>query len=96
MILDIELEAKKYIEYIKTKKCTSCYTDPVDADHLKAIGMGNNRKKASINDFTCIPLCRTCHVERHQIGNFQFERKNGVNLWKDAFNYLMEYLTNER
>ena len=92
-ILDTDKEAKKYIRFIKTKKCTSCYTEPVDADHLNTVGMGGNRKRNTERAFTCIPLCRKCHTERHQIGNFQFETKNGVNLWKDAFNYLMEYLT---
>tara|TARA_Y100001973_G_C5143882_1_gene304361 strand:- start:297 stop:584 length:288 start_codon:yes stop_codon:yes gene_type:complete len=95
-MLDIDKHSKKYIKFIKTKKCTSCYAEPVDADHLKTVGMGNDRKKPRIEDFTCIPLCRNCHIERHQIGNYQFEHKNGVNLWKDAFNYLMEYLTDEQ
>ena len=91
-ILDIEKHAKKYIEFIKTKKCSSCFYYPVDPDHLTCVGMGNNRKKARLEDFTCIPLCRNCHIERHKIGTDSFEKKHNVNLWYDAFNYLMEYL----
>ena len=44
-ILDTDKEAKKYIRFIKTKKCTSCYTEPVDADHLNTVGMGGIGKE---------------------------------------------------
>ena len=91
-ILDIET-SKEYIKYIKTLNCLACGSFPVDADHLKAIGMGGNRKRSNVRDFTCIPLCRSCHTERHQLGNYQFEHKHSVNLWRDAFNYFVKYLT---
>tara|TARA_R110000824_G_scaffold7471_1_gene33362 strand:- start:262 stop:546 length:285 start_codon:yes stop_codon:yes gene_type:complete len=93
MILNVDKHAKKYIEFIKTKVCTVCYDFPVDPDHLITVGMGNKREKPRLEDFTCIPLCRKCHIERHQIGNIAFELKHGVNLWKDAYHYLMEFLT---
>lgn len=93
MILDVEKHAKKYIEFIRTKSCSACYDAPVDADHLNAVGMGNDRKKARIEDFSCIPLCRKCHSYRHHVGNLQFEMEHKVELWKDANGYLMEYLT---
>ena len=92
-ILDIDKQAKKYIEFIRTKVCTACFNSPVDPDHLTTVGMGNNRKRARLEDFTCVPLCRKCHTERGQMGNIAFEDKHSVNLWYDAFNYLMEFLT---
>lgn len=96
-VLNIDDHAKKYIDFVKSKEfCTACLTrGPVDPDHLRAVGMGNNRKRPSERDFTCIPLCRSCHIERGQIGNYQFEHKWSVNLWKDAHNLLMEYLCRE-
>ena len=93
-ILDIET-SKEYIDYIREQRCLACGTTPVDPDHLKAVGMGRNRKNNIVEDFSCIPLCRKCHVERHQIGNIRFEAKHSVNLWKDAYNYLIRYITND-
>ena len=93
MILDVDKQAKKYIEFIKTKSCTACFDSPVDPDHLTTVGMGNKRERARLEDFTCIPLCRKCHIERHKIGTESFENKHSVHLWYDAFNYLMEFLT---
>ena len=92
-ILDIDKQAKNYIEFIKTKRCSACYNSPVDADHLNTVGMGSNRKKPRLEDFSCIPLCRKCHSYRHHVGNLQFEMKHKVELWKDAHYYLMEFLT---
>ena len=92
-ILDIDKQAKKYIEFIRTKVCTACFDSPVDPDHLTTVGMGNKRERPRLEDFTCIPLCRKCHTERHQIGNIAFEKKYNVELWKDAHYYLMEFLT---
>lgn len=94
-ILNIEAHAKKYIAFIKTKKCTACFREPVDADHLITIGMGNNRKNNTERDFTCVPLCRKCHTQRGQESNDIFQIKHRVNLWKDAHKYLMEYLLQE-
>ena len=93
MILNVCKESQNYIEFIKGKKCTACYNSPVDPDHLLTIGMGNNRNNPTIIDFTCIPLCRMCHIERHQIGNEMFEKKHKINLWKDAHSYLLEFIT---
>ena len=91
-ILDIDKQAKNYIEFIKTKVCTACFDYPVDADHLIAVGMGNDRKKPRLEDFSCIPLCRKCHTQRHHVGSLKFETEHKVELWRDAHHYLMEFL----
>tara|TARA_Y100000310_G_scaffold256570_1_gene264395 strand:+ start:104 stop:268 length:165 start_codon:yes stop_codon:yes gene_type:complete len=44
-----------------------------------------------MKDYSCIPLCRIHHSERHQLGNKKFEDKYSVNLWKDAFNLIRRY-----
>ena len=95
MILDVEKHAKNYLQFIREKKCCACYSHPVDADHLSTVGMGNSRQKPRPADFTCIPLCRNCHIERHQIGIISFGKKHKVNLWQDAHRYLMEYYYDE-
>ena len=88
------MSSKKYLNYIKGKPCTVCGQIPVDADHLEAVGMGGANRDG-YKDYSCIPLCRIHHSERHQIGNEKFENKYGINLWKDAFNLIRRYF-NER
>ena len=76
---------KEYIAFIKTFGCSVCGTSPVDAHHLDTIGMGGNRKKDCVEDFSCVPLCRGHHQEWHQYGNRQFEEITSVNLWKVCY-----------
>ena len=83
-----------YIEFIKAKPCLVCGIMGVDAHHLEAIGMGNNRNKESKKDYSCVPLCRVHHQEYHTIGVNGFQEKYGFNIWRDAFNLLREYYIN--
>ena len=53
-------------------------------------GAGTEKK-----DYSCVPLCRIHHSERHQAGNEKFENKYGINLWKDAFNLIRRYFVSE-
>tara|TARA_R100000995_G_C3419304_1_gene93135 strand:+ start:110 stop:394 length:285 start_codon:yes stop_codon:yes gene_type:complete len=91
LVDDVSINTKDYIRYIKSKHCLVCGKSPVDADHLEHIGMGGNRKLNSLKDLSCISLCRIHHRERHDIGNFQFEHKHSLNLWKEAFYLLRGY-----
>ena len=91
LVNDVPMNTKDYIKYIKSKHCLVCGGSPVDADHQDTIGMGGDRKKQSIKDFTCIPLCRKHHTERHTMGSYQFEHKLSLNLWKEAFYLLRGY-----
>jgi len=84
------MNSKDYLKYIKSKNCLICGSSPVDPDHLEHIQMGGSNPKG-IKDFSCLPLCRTHHRERHDIGNFQFENKHYINLWKEAFYLLRGY-----
>ena len=81
----------EYIKYIKEQDCLICFKAFVDADHLKAIGMGGNRKKPSLKHYTCIPLCRLHHRERHDLGIERFEKKYNINLWKECLLLLVKY-----
>ena len=83
-----------YIEFIKAKPCLVCGSMGVDAHHLEAVGMGNNRRAETKRDYSCVPLCREHHTEYHRIGVNGFQEKYGFNIWKDAFNLLREYTTN--
>ena len=80
-----------YIKYIKELDCLICFRKPADPDHLEAIGMGGNRKKPSKKHYSCIPLCRIHHTERHSLGTKRFEDKYKINVWKEAFRILRRY-----
>ena len=80
------------IDYIRDQECLVCFKSFVDPDHLEAIGMGGNRKKPSLKHYSCIPLCRIHHTERHSLGLPRFEKKYKINLWKEAFRILRKYL----
>ena len=93
--MDWHTETKKYIAYVKSHPCVVCGKIPVDPDHLEAIGLGGNRKKPTLKDFSCVPLCRIHHTERHSIGIGAFEVYYKVNLWKEAFKILRRWHTDE-
>ena len=83
-----------YLEFIRKQiYCCICLkTTPVEPHHLKAIGMGNNRKKENERHYTAIPVCRTCHREYHDKGEkFQVD-KYKMNHWKELSQYIRKYL----
>ena len=86
---------KEFIKYIKKMPCLVCGRGEVDAHHLDAIGMGNNRKKKTEKDFSCVPLCKTHHGEYHNMGLVAMQDKykgNRLNFWKDNRNLLLPFL----
>ena len=76
---------KEYIKYIKSQPCSVCGSLEVDAHHMDFIGMGGNRKKPSLKDFSCVSLCRIHHTEYHSLGHKQFTDKYGIDLWKEVY-----------
>ena len=85
-----KLQSKKYLEYIREKPCLVCGKMPCDPHHMEAVGMGGANRDG-YKDYSCIPLCRTHHTERHNMGNNGFEARYNINIWKDAFNLLRRY-----
>ena len=82
----------EFVDYIRKQKCIICFNSNPDPDHLNQIGMGRNRNKNLIEHLSCIPLCRSHHIERHSMGNLKFERKHNINLWKENHEYLMQFI----
>ncbi len=80
-----------YIKYIKNEECLICFKHPVDPDHLESIGMGGNRKKPTLKHYSCVPLCRLHHTERHSIGLTAFQSKYKIDIWKQAFILFRRY-----
>jgi len=91
MSVAVNKDSLKYLDYIRGCTCLVCFAPSPDPDHLEAIGMGGNRKKPTLKHFSCIPLCRKHHTERHSLGIFRFEDKYKINLWKEAFRLLRRY-----
>tara|TARA_R100001198_G_scaffold71331_1_gene43655 strand:+ start:437 stop:742 length:306 start_codon:yes stop_codon:yes gene_type:complete len=85
----------KYLDYVRSLNCLVCFTSSPDPDHLEAIGMGGNRKKPTLKHYSCIPLCRLHHTERHALPLKEFEDKYKINLWKEAFKILRGYYERE-
>ena len=79
------MDTKKYIEYIKKLPCSICGSAEVDAHHMDFIGMGGNRKKPSIKDYSCVSLCRLHHTEYHAMGHKCFTDKYKIDLWRDVY-----------
>ncbi len=91
MSITANKDSLKYIEYIRGCTCLVCFTSSPDPDHLEAIGMGGNRKKPSLKHYSCVPLCRLHHSERHHIGTTRFEDKYKINLWYECFRIYREW-----
>ena len=68
-----------------------CGLQPCDPDHLEARGMGGATTK--MKDYSCVPLCRIHHSERHQLGNKKFEDRYSVNLWKENSRLVRRYFS---
>tara|TARA_R110002012_G_scaffold263932_1_gene447169 strand:- start:497 stop:838 length:342 start_codon:yes stop_codon:yes gene_type:complete len=98
--MDLKQETKEYLQYIRSHPCLICGQVPVDADHLDTRGMGGGGKRGrkgthtgTMKDFSCIPLCRIHHTERHSSTLDDFQNKYNINLWKEAFKAIRDWYT---
>ena len=83
---------KPYLDYIRSKPCLICGQTPCDPDHLEARGMGGAGDE--MKDYSCVPLCRSHHMERHSFGIDGLQKRYShlkLNLWKDAFRLYRDY-----
>ena len=87
--MDLKKETKEYLSYIRKHPCLVCGESNVDCDHLQIRGMGGRGRKGThsgtIIDFSCVPLCREHHTQRHSIGIKAFGIYHKIDLWKEAF-----------
>tara|TARA_Y100001938_G_C8086758_1_gene432516 strand:- start:2682 stop:2972 length:291 start_codon:yes stop_codon:yes gene_type:complete len=93
--MDIVKETKEYLKYVRSHPCSVCPEQQVDADHLDARGRGGGKRKGThtgtLIDFTCIPLCRLHHTERHATTLREFEEKYRTNLWKISSKMVRDF-----
>ena len=90
-------DTKSYITYIKSLPCLVCGHSPVDPDHLSHRGSAGKGSTITntILDYTCVPLCRIHHTERHAYGFKKFQEKYRINLWKEAHTLLRRKLVKD-
>ena len=84
----------EFIDHIRkqTYCCICMMSGPVEPHHLKAVGMGNNRKKEMDAHYSCIPVCRPCHMDYHNIGIKDFEKKHRISVYKINHQYLVGFI----
>jgi 5-methylcytosine-specific restriction endonuclease McrA len=56
--------------------CCVCARKPADPAHVVARGMGG----VNSSDAMCVPLCRRCHREQHDVGIETFQVRHNINL----------------
>ena len=90
-------DTKGYIEYVKSLPCLVCGQSPVDPDHLTHRGSSGRGKTitGTILDYSCIPLCRGHHSERHAHGIKKFQDTYRINLWKEAHKILRRHFVKD-
>ncbi len=77
-----------HLDKIRKMPCLVC-GGQAEAHHLKAVGIGRNRKNDIPEHLTAIPLCRLHHAEIHSIGVSKFDAKYAINCWRIAFQIVM-------
>jgi|GEM_PF-2985457 len=73
------------LEYLESRRWGLCdvpgCNEPADPHHLKAVGMGDDRREPSPRHYTADRLCKAHHTECEQISLEGFEKKYKVDLW---------------
>ena len=85
---------KHHEQYIREQVyCCNCMKKrPIDPHHIKQIGMGKKKKKNLIEHYSCIPVCRKCHTEYHNIGRKEFEKKHNINIYEQVHHFLSKHI----
>jgi len=80
--------SKKYLAFIRTKRCLVCNNDQTVPHHEK-LGMGGTAIKPP--DANCVPLCVKCH-DRHENENSQLWESENIDIKLEIIKLLTEYL----
>ena len=90
---DIKILSPKYLDFIRSKPClvSHSHIGGTDAHHVIARGWRNSKQM----DLSCLPLCRSAHVEIEQIGVEKFSDKYDVNIWRELFWLLVEFAVSQ-
>jgi len=82
---------KKYIEWIRSLSCCVCgYFPPSDPHHSESGGKGIKG-----SDYSCLPLCHTCHQLIHNKGKDTFCKEHSLDL-KETCDSLNEVYNEQK
>lgn len=93
---------RKFYRYVKWQPCTRCHSPgPSDAAHVQVFlsektGLLMPRSHKTIAAYACIPLCKPCHLELHEIGERQFEEINDLNYARTVASLLARHFVDGR
>ena len=55
---------RRYLEWVASLPCSHCGTMPVQAHHLRDIGLGAGQGRKVAHHLT-VPVCYECHADCH-------------------------------
>lgn len=73
------MKSKKWLDFVRSLDCFNCKAKgPSEAHHVGSRGMG-----LKVPDSCCIPLCRLCHAEHHDLNRPSIDwcRTSLAKLW---------------
>ncbi len=82
--------SEKYLAHVRELPCVVCGRMPVEAHHVR--GYGNAGMGVKPDDVWCIPLCHQHHREYHHMGIYSFQKRYELNLWKELFLTLKDWV----
>lgn len=85
-----------YLDHVRGQRCAACGYPNAQPHHLRAVGMGCNRKHPMKRHFTAVPLCAKCHREVEQIGMKKFAERYVVDLYFECLNTLADFIWKEQ
>lgn len=85
------MKSLEHLEVVRNMDCCLC-GQGASPHHMKAIGMGRNRKNEMREHYMTIPLCVKHHTEWHAMGNRAFNVKYQVDMWMITANIMADIL----
>lgn len=78
-------DLKRWYGFIKTRTCAACGAQPpCDAAHVRVLRSGKTgmllpRSHKGRAAWGCIPLCKECHLDQHDMGEAAFAADRELN-----------------
>jgi hypothetical protein len=88
----------RFYRWVKMRPCVSCgrvpqITDMNEADHvfLNTSSGGKLRSHKGRFSYAVLPLCRRCHQKKHEVGEENFYRSSGVDVYLELSSLLTTF-----
>lgn len=97
---------KRFYGFVKEQKCLGCGVfptsgNPIEAAHVKLVVSGKTgrllpRSHSGEAAWGCVPLCRSCHLTQHEVGEDAFfEGNSPVPVAASWGSLLLRFFTEE-